>query len=105
MAQGKAVAVCHRCEGVFRARPGAKINRRPSERAQLEMAGEKISVEVSEKHAANLETVARSRLDINAHITPRVDDDRGPAAEITDEIRRVRQTLQIKLFENHRSKK
>src|SRR6185436_3366413 len=77
------------------------INRGAGELAQLEMAGEKVSVKMCEKDPANLQAVTRSGLDIHADVALRIDDDRGLAARITDEIRRVCQTLQVKLFEDH----
>jgi len=41
---------------------------------------------VGEKDPANLQALTRGCLDVHADITSRVDDDRGLAAGITDEI-------------------
>src|SRR5262245_63870365 len=68
------------------------------------MSGDEVGMKVREKHSADLETVLRRGLDIDSDVTPGIDDDRGPAAGITDEIRRVSQTPQVILFENHRSR-
>ena len=103
-AERQDLAVRHRREGIFRACLGAKVNGRASAMAQLEVAGEEVSVKVREKYPADVEPVPRGRFDVEIDVTLRIDDDGDPAARIADEIRGVRQTPQIELFEDHNPK-
>jgi hypothetical protein len=45
--------------------------------------------------------VPRGRFNVEIDVSLRIDDDGDPAARIADEIRRVRQTPQIELFDDH----
>src|SRR5262245_13433297 len=101
--QQQTLAISHRRERIFGASLGAKINRGARAVPEFEMAGQKIGVKVGEEDAANDEPLLSRGLDVNVHVTLRVDDKCRVRAQIANEVGRVREALEIKLFENHGS--
>ena len=51
---------------------------------------------------ANLEPLLPGVLDITIHVPLRVHDGRDPCVLIGDQVRRVRQAIQVVLLEDHR---
>ena len=65
------------------------------------MTGDEIGVEVREEDVANLQAVPFGRIEIPLHVALRIDDDGRPALAVADEVRRVRETIEVELLEDH----
>src|SRR5438552_1713160 len=59
-------------------------------------------MKVSLDHPLDLETSGRRLVQIDAYVTPRIDDDCPPGRFVPDEVGGVRQTGQVVLCEDHR---
>ena len=66
------------------------------------MAGNEVRVEVREKDVRDAEMMIRSERQVLIDVTLRIDDGRRPRVLVPDEIRRMREAIQIELFEDHR---
>ena len=69
--------------------------------AQLEMAGEKIGVQVSEDDVLDAKVVLLGKLQIDADVPLRVDDHRATGSFVRDQVGRVSQALEVELLEDH----
>ena len=69
--------------------------------AQFQMAGDEVGVEVSEEDVADLEAELFGVGEVLLDVALRVDDDRGRAGLVSDEIRSVGQAAQVVLLQNH----
>ena len=98
-----AVAIGERRERVFRARGRPEVNARAGSIAQLEVARDEVGVEVREKHVTNRQSLLGRRGQVLLDIALRIDDRRGVRLLVADEIRRVRQTVQVELAQDHAS--
>ena len=79
----------------------AEIDRRAGPVAQLEMAGDEIGVEVGEEDVRDPQAVLLGEGQVLVDVALRVDDRGRPGRLVADEIRRVRQAVQIELLEDH----
>jgi hypothetical protein len=65
------------------------------------MTRDEIGMEVREEYVSNFQAVPFGRIEIPLHVALRIDDDGRPALAVADEIRRVRETVEVELLENH----
>ena len=70
--------------------------------SKLQMAGDEVCVEVGEEHVPNLQAVAPRFLQIRLDVPLRIDHGCRARLLVANEIRRVREAIQIELFEDHR---
>src|SRR6185369_4320452 len=68
------------------------------------MAGQEVGVKVRQECPTDFQAEFRGSVDVQIDVTLRVNDNRCFGAGVADQIRRVSQTPQIKLFEDHDSK-
>ena len=66
------------------------------------MAGDEIGVEMCEEDVLDREAVFGGEGDVLVDVALRIDDGGGGGLFVADQVRRVGQTRQIKLFEDHR---
>src|SRR5262249_33677077 len=66
-----------------------------------QMSGDEIRVEVRQKNVPDREPVLARERQVLIDVPLRIDDGRRPGLLIADEVRRVRETIEIKLLENH----
>ena len=90
-----------RRKGVLRLRLAPETNRGADALVQLEVPGEKVSVEMGEENVADLPTVGLSLRQILVNITLRINHDGGTRRLIGDEIGGMGQTTEIILFQQH----
>ena len=91
----EAVAVGHRRERELGLGLGAEMNPRAGAIAQLEMSGEEVGVEVRQEDVANLQAGLLGIGDVGIDVTLRIDDDGCAARWIADQVRRVREAVQV----------
>ena len=77
------------------------MNRRAAAIAQFQMPGHKVRMKVGEKDVADLEAELLRIGEVLMDIALRIDDDRGPALLIAEEIGSMRETAEIVLFQDH----
>ncbi len=82
------------CAGFF-----AENDFRPGSFGQLAMAAHKVSMQVCFDDVLNLQTLRRRFIDVLIDIALRIDD--GGFTVRANQVRRVRQTAEIELFEIH----
>ena len=97
------VAVVERRERVLRLRGRAQIDRRAGAIAQLEVAGNEVGVEVREEDVLDPQAMLGGEREVLIDVTLRVDDGRRARLLVADQIRGVREAIQIELLEDHRS--
>jgi len=103
-AETESLAVAHSLDRKL-GEPGRRRtvrNHRAGRRRQLEMAAQKVSVEVRLNHALDAQTVSLRGIQILRHVALRVDHHRAAARRVTHEVRRVRQAREIELLKNQR---
>ena len=72
--------------------------------SQLEVAGEEVGVEVGLHDELDRQPVLGRRLEVRRDVAARVDD-HGPAGgRVADEVRGLREAVEVVLFEDHRSR-
>ena len=97
------VAVVERRERILRLRGRTQIDRRPGAIAQLEVAGDEVRMEVREEHVLDSQAMLGGEREVLIHVTLRVDDGGRVRLLVADQIRGVREAIQIELLQNHRS--
>ncbi len=97
------IAVLHRHERIFRLSAGAEIDGRAATVPQFQMAGHEIGVKVGQEDVADLQAEFLGIGQVLLDIALRVDDDRGRAGLVSDQIGSVCQATQIVLFQDHGS--
>ena len=97
------VAVVERDERVLRSCGRAQIDLRPGAIAQFEVAGNEVGMEVREEDVLDSQTMLGGEREVLIHVTLRVDDGGRVRLLVADQIRGVREAIQIKLLQNHRS--
>ena len=80
---------------------GAHMNFRAGAIAQLQMSGDKIGVQMGEKDVLNFKSVLGGKLNVLVGVALRINHDGGAGRLISNDVRRVRQTWQIELLEDH----
>ena len=88
-------------EGVFGLRTGAEMDRRAATVAQFQMAGYEIGVEMSEEDVTDLEAETCGVSQVLLDVALGIDDDGGRTSLVSQQIRRVCQTAQVVLFQDH----
>ena len=68
---------------------------------ELEVTRQEVGVEVGLDDQFDGEAELRGVGEVLGHVALRVDDDGPPGRLVTDQVRRVRQTLQVVLVEQH----
>ena len=91
-----------RRERVLRLGPGAEINRDAGAVAQLEVSGDEVGVKVREEDVRDPQVVLGREGEILIDVALRIDDGCGVRSGVADEVRSVRQAIQIKLLQDHR---
>ena len=76
----------------------------PVQRRQFEMAAQEIGVDMGLDHTLDRQPRLGRLIEVDADISAGIDDDRTTGRLVANEIRGVRQTGQIVLRENHRSR-
>ena len=71
--------------------------------AQFQMAGNEVGVKVAEKDVADLEAKFLGVGQVLLDIALRIDDDGGGTGLVSHQIRRVRQTAEVVLLQDHES--
>ena len=79
----------------------AVANPRPGGSRQLQMTGQEVGVDVRFDDPLDLQAMFGSLAQVLVDIAARVDDHRTTGALIPDQIRPLRQTVQVVLRENH----
>ena len=97
----EAAAVGHRHEGIFGLRPGTQIDAGSRTVSQLEMSGHEVCVKVGQKHVTNLQSIARGVADIALDVALRIDDSGCSTSAVADQVRCVRETIEVILLQNH----
>ena len=95
------IAVRQRYALVLRLRGAPEINGRARALAQLKVTGDKVGVEVREKHMLDPHAVLRREVEINLDVPLWIDDGGDAARLVANQVRRMREALEIKLLENH----
>ena len=96
-------ALADRFELVFGNRFPAEADDRAHAVAQLEVTGNEIRVEVRQKDVRDSKVVIRRERQILIDVALRIDDSRGTALLISNDVRGVCETVEIKLLEEHMS--
>ena len=96
------VAVAERCERELGLRCRTQVDRRADAVAQLEVTGNEVRMEVGQEHVFDSQTVFRGERQVLLDVTLWIENRGGVRLLVTDQIRGVRQAIQIKLLENHR---
>ncbi len=102
LAEFDGVTIVERVEGIlgFGRRP--KVDRRANAIAQLEMAGDEVSVQVGEKNVADGKAVFLCKREVLIDISLRVDDGGGFGLRVVaNDVRRVGQAPEVELLEYH----
>ena len=87
----------------IRSRGSAQIDLRADAIAELEVAGNEVGMKVREEDVLDFETMLSGEREVLIHVTLRVDDSGRVGLLVADQIRGVREAIQVKLLENHRS--
>jgi hypothetical protein len=95
-----AIAGLQRRECVLGLRGGAQVDRRAGPVAQFQVSGEEVGVEVRKEYVRDAQVVLVGQGQILIDVPLRIDNRRDAAAFVADEIRRVRQAVQVKLMED-----
>src|SRR5262249_21161101 len=90
-----------RREGVLRFRRRAEIDRGAGAVAQLEMTGDEVGVEVGEEDVRDAQAVRVGEGQVLIDVALRGDDGCGAGLLVADQVRRVREAIQIELVEDH----
>ena len=96
------IAVAERRERVLRPGPGAEIDGDAGAVAQLEVSGDEVGVKVREEDVRDPQVVLGREGEILIDVALRIDDGCGVRAGVADEVRGVRQAIQIELLQDHR---
>ena len=65
------------------------------------MPGDEVGVEMGEEHVRDAQPVLGGNAKVLIDVALRIDDGRGARLLVADEIRRVRQAIQIELVQDH----
>ena len=95
------VAVSERREPVLGLRGRAQIDGGAGPVAQFKMAGDEVGVKVGEEDVRDAQAVCLGIRDVLVHVPLRVDHGRRVRRFVADEIRGVREAVQIELFQDH----
>ena len=85
----------------LRVRPGAEADPGPRRRRQFEVPGQEVGVEVGVDHPDDLQPVRLGIGEVLRDVAARVDHDRLPRGLVPDQVRRLRETVQVVLREDH----
>jgi len=66
------------------------------------VAGNEVRVEVRQEDVPDAQTVLGGKRQVLIHVTLRIDDGSGVCLLVADQIRRVREAIQIELLQDHR---
>ncbi len=102
LAEHDALAVGQRPAGVLGRGALAVADPRPGRGRELEVPGQEVGVEVGVDHAHDLQAVLGGVRQVLRHVAPRVHDHRLPGGLVPDEVRRLRQAVEVVLLEAHR---
>ena len=97
-----AVAVSEGCERVHPPARSDPVVGRPGLLVQLEMTGDEVGVKVRQDDVADREAALRGKRQVLIHVTLRIDHGSRAGLLVADEIRRVREAIEIELMEDHR---
>jgi len=97
------VAVAERLERILRFRRAPEVNRRARLLLQLEMTGDEVRVKVREDDMSNRQPTFRRERQVLIDVTLRIDDGSGFRLLVANQIRRVREAIEIELVEDHSS--
>src|SRR2546430_13053740 len=78
-----------------------QINRRTRTVAQFQVAGDEVGVEMGQEYVPDFQRVFGSECDVLVDIALRINDRGDARLRVANQVRRVRQTWQIELLENH----
>jgi hypothetical protein len=95
------VAVVQRRGGVFGLRRLADVDRGAGPIAQLEVPGDEVGVEVRQEDVRDAQAVLGRHGDVLIDVTLRIDNGSHARRLVADEVRRVREALQVELLEDH----
>ena len=95
------VAVVHGDEGVFGDGASAEMDGGVRVVAELEVAGDEVGVEVRQEDVTDLEAECVGVVEILLDVALGVDDDRGVAGFVAEQVGGVGETAQVVLFEDH----
>ncbi len=96
----ESIAVLRRLEGVLRLRARAEVDGGAAAVAEFEVAGDEVGVKVGEEDVADFEPELRGVGEVLVDVALRVDDDGRGSGFVADEVRSVRETAEVILFEN-----
>ena len=65
------------------------------------MAGQEIGVQMRQEHVGNAEAMLVGKREVSLDVALRVDDGGDVRVRVTDQVRRMGQTVEIELLENH----
>jgi hypothetical protein len=101
IAELQRVAVLERMEVVVRLRASTEVDGRPHALLQFQMAGHEVRVEMGQDDVLDREAIPRRVVDVPVDVTTRVDDDGRACPLVADQVRRLRQTAEVVLREDH----
>ena len=96
-----AIAVAQRREHVLGLRGRAQMDRRAGSVAQFEMTGDEIRMQMREEDVRDPQAARLRERQVLIDVALRIDDRSDPRLLVGDQIRRVRQAVQIELMEDH----
>jgi hypothetical protein len=94
-------AVADGREAVFRDGFPPEVYRRADAVAELQMSRNEVRVEVCEENVGDAQSVFGGEVEVLIDVALRIDDRGSAGGFIADDVRSVRQAVQIELFENH----
>src|SRR5688572_5470181 len=77
------------------------MNGRAGRVANLDVPGDKVGMEVRKEDVADRQAMAIRLIPVLLCVASWIDNDRRAGLLVADEIRRMRETIEIELFENH----
>ena len=101
LAEGEPLPVRQRLDGKLDRCAGAVGDHRAGAGRQLEVAAQKVGVDVCLDHPLDGQPVGSRLVEVVADVPSRVDDDGSSGGLVTDEVRGVRQARQVVLGEDH----
>src|SRR5712691_9062624 len=100
-AEFEGVSVLERREGVIGLGLGPQANGRSNAVPEFQVAGEKISVKMGQEDVADVASVLGGILQVLVDVALRIDDDRRTGHGVGDQVRGVRQTAKVVLFQQY----
>ena len=97
------IAVSERRKRILGSGFRPEVDRRPGPVSELQMTGEKIGVEVRQKDVTDREVVVAGKRQVLIDVALRVDNRGRLRRFVADQVRRVRQAVEIELMQEHES--